>query len=525
MQPTDLQCDSPYVVTRNRVPKVDMMEMMSTTTQADEHEVGAESSISSESEDYDELNGAEYGGGDFTKQYNRQRRLHDAQHGLSETAPKRNPQQSHSDDMNIINKYVSRINLDDPTYGMVRQVDKSVDRANRATTEQVLDPRTRRILQKMINNEVVAEINGCISTGKEANVYHSVTANGAHCAIKIYKTSILVFKDRDKYVTGEFRFRKGYSRHNPRKMVKTWAEKEMRNLKRIHQAQIPSPEALFLKSHVLMMGLIGDEDGLAAPRLRDAQVFEDEYPVLYRQLLFYMRVMYHTCRLVHADLSEYNILYKEGLLYLIDVSQSVEHDHPRSLEFLRMDVKNVNDYFERVGVNVLSDRRVYDFVQSTELGMTREDAERELERLADLPEEDNDAVFQQAYIPQTLNQVFDPERDTDRIQRGEGKDLIYGHLLSMPEAKEAPSCGRSGSGSGSEDDNDNGVESDSSSEDDSQASGDEGANSPKGRKFEDKEAKRERKRQVKESARERRKDKIPKKEKKQAIKRSCKKGH
>jgi serine/threonine-protein kinase RIO1 len=48
----------------------------------------------------------------------------------------------------------------------------------------------------------------------------------------VYKTSILTFKDRDRYVTGEFRYRKGYCRHNPRKMVATWAEKEMRNLLR-----------------------------------------------------------------------------------------------------------------------------------------------------------------------------------------------------------------------------------------------------------------------------------------------------
>lgn len=48
--------------------------------------------------------------------------------------------------------------------------------------------------------------------------------------LQVYKTSILIFKDRDKYVSGEFRFRHGYCKHNPRKMVKTWAEKEMRNL-------------------------------------------------------------------------------------------------------------------------------------------------------------------------------------------------------------------------------------------------------------------------------------------------------
>lgn len=54
-------------------------------------------------------------------------------------------------------------------------------------------------------------------------------------AVKVFKTSILVFKDRDRYVSGEFRFRTGYSKSNPRKMVKLWAEKEMRNLKRCVQ--------------------------------------------------------------------------------------------------------------------------------------------------------------------------------------------------------------------------------------------------------------------------------------------------
>lgn len=38
------------------------------------------------------------------------------------------------------------------------------------------------------------------------------------------------FRDRDRYVQGDYRFRHGYCKHNPRKMVKTWAEKEMRNL-------------------------------------------------------------------------------------------------------------------------------------------------------------------------------------------------------------------------------------------------------------------------------------------------------
>lgn len=58
---------------------------------------------------------------------------------------------------------------------------------------------------------------------------------------QVYKTSILTFKDRDRYVSGEFRYRHGYAKHNPRKMVATWAEKEMRNLTRYVNGSILCP--------------------------------------------------------------------------------------------------------------------------------------------------------------------------------------------------------------------------------------------------------------------------------------------
>jgi RIO kinase 1 len=117
------------------------------------------------------------------------------------------------------------------------------DKQERATVEQVIDPKTRILLFKLINNGFISEIFGCMSTGKEANVYHASrtlpdTEEVQRLAIKIYKTSILVFKDRDRYVSGEYRFRHGYCKSNPRKMVKVWAEKEFRNLRRLGLAGI-----------------------------------------------------------------------------------------------------------------------------------------------------------------------------------------------------------------------------------------------------------------------------------------------
>ena len=98
-------------------------------------------------------------------------------------------------------------------------------------------------------------------------MYHALTPDSMHLALKIYKTSILIFKDRDKYVTGEYRFRRGYSRHNPRKMVRLWAEKEMRNLKRLVAASIRCPEPIEVRENVLVMKFLGDSDGWCVSHL------------------------------------------------------------------------------------------------------------------------------------------------------------------------------------------------------------------------------------------------------------------
>eukprot|EP00300_Choanocystis_sp_HF-7_P034595 c47451_g1_i1.p1 GENE.c47451_g1_i1~~c47451_g1_i1.p1 ORF type:complete len:282 (-),score=62.58 c47451_g1_i1:427-1176(-) len=228
-----------------------------------------------------------------------------------------------------------------------------------------MDPRTRMVLFKLLNQGTLTQLNGCISTGKEANVYHALARpglfDGAEIAVKIFKTSILEFKDRDRYISGEFRYRRGYCKHNPRKMVKTWAEKELRNLKRISAAGITCPKPLFTRLHVLLMEFIGT-DGWPAPRLRDAKLNAEKHQQCYIEVIKTMRIMFHKCRLVHADLSEYNILYFKKKLYFIDVGQAVEHDHPNAIEFLRMDCQNITDYFRKNDVAVMTPRQLFHFI-------------------------------------------------------------------------------------------------------------------------------------------------------------------
>jgi RIO kinase 1 len=345
-----------------------------------------------------------------------------------------------------LEKLAARINLNDDTgrhYAVLNnpKLDKDrnqhTDRANRAVTEQVLDPRTRMMLLKLINKNVIFEVNGCISTGKEANVYHAEGERGEHFALKIYKSTILTFKAREKYVEGEFRFRKGYSKHNPRKMVQVWAEKEFRNLKRLRVAGIPSPEPLLLKMHIMLMTFIGDEHGVAAPRLKDAKIDGDKAFELYGDCIKLMRIMYQECKLVHADFSEYNLLLHEGKIVVIDVGQAVEHDHPRALDFLRHDCRNIISFFRQFNVPTLTIRRLFDFI--TDVSIASEDLDRYLAiaHEAALLEVDDelkkvdDNVFSHSYIPRTLDDVIDIERDVDRIQSGDTEKLLYTKLTGL----------------------------------------------------------------------------------------------
>jgi len=457
-----------------------------------------------------------------------------------------------ADQLAALSKYSSRIAKIDQPYVMGAGVNRkgpssyanAKDKSDRATSEQVLDPRTRIILFKMIGRGLIQEVNGCVSTGKEANVYHATAPDGAHMALKIYKTSILIFKDRDRYVSGEYRFRRGYSKRNPRKMVRVWAEKEVRNLKRLVAAGIPCPEPIEVRENVLVMKFLGDKQGWASPRLKDAAISAEAYPSLYEELILNIRRMYHECKLVHADLSEYNILYHDSHLYVIDVSQSVEHDHPSAFDFLRSDIKNAEEFFGRFGVNCLGLRRCFEFVTREKLGGQLESNDADIfkqwlsektpepvdetsvtDKTSDAPgaSAHEDSVFMQSYIPRTLNEVYDPERDVELLAKGDGKTLIYADTIGLVDSSKrsnesVPQHVHFEVDDGSGTDSNVGSDDDSEDADENQDGKEYQSRKPRGHRHEDKEAKKERKKSVKVEAREKRKNKIPKAEKKRKVK-------
>lgn len=221
----------------------------------------------------------------------------------------------------------------------------------------------------------------------------------------------------------------------------------MRNYRRIHAARIPCPAPIFLKSHVLLMEFLG-ENGWPSPRLKDAGLREKHMREAYVQTIMIMRRLYQRCKLVHGDLSEYNLLWHRSQVYVIDVSQSVETDHPAALDFLRKDASNVNDFFNKSGkLDVMTTRQLFEFITTVISGGEEEEMKyldkvmkevQESQRLQSIQSEQerreqqqqtdvDEAVFMSSFLPRSLNQVAD--YDVRQIERGAVEET-YAHAVA-----------------------------------------------------------------------------------------------
>nr|XP_019596792.1 PREDICTED: serine/threonine-protein kinase RIO3 [Rhinolophus sinicus] len=284
-------------------------------------------------------------------------------------------------------------------YSEERRSARLHEKKEHSTAEKAVDPKTRLLMYKMINSGMLETITGCISTGKESVVFHAYGGSmedqkedskviPTECAIKVFKTTLNEFKNRDKYIKDAFRFKDRFSKLNPRKIIRMWAEKEMHNLTRMQRAGIPCPTVVLLKKHILVMSFIG-HDQVPAPKLKEVKLSSEEMQEAYYQTLQLMQQLYNECMLVHADLSEYNMLWHAGKVWLIDVSQSVEPTHPHGLEFLFRDCRNVSQFFQKGGVKeALNERELFNAVSGLNISADNEaDFLAEIEALEKMNED------------------------------------------------------------------------------------------------------------------------------------------
>jgi RIO kinase 1 len=213
------------------------------------------------------------------------------------------------------------------------------DADNLKVREDVFDEVTLLALYKLVHKKWLSVIGGSISTGKEANVFYG-ERDGAAIAIKIYRIRTANFTTMSSYIIGDRRF--SHVKKAKKELIFAWTRKEFSNLVRARDAGIAVPEPLVWDRNILVMSFIGEGE-IPYPQLRNAGL--EEPAETYGQITGIIDTLYNKAELVHADLSEFNILYGDKP-YLIDMGQSVTRDHPRALPFLMRDIRNINRYFK-----------------------------------------------------------------------------------------------------------------------------------------------------------------------------------
>lgn len=208
----------------------------------------------------------------------------------------------------------------------------------------VFDTPTLKTLYKLASKGIITAMGGVVSTGKEADVFHAIGENGRELAIKIYRINTSDFQKMEDYMIGDPRF--SNIRGTKKDIVFAWTKKELRNLERAIEVGIPAPAPVTSERNILIMDFIG-KDGVSAPRLKDVKLEEPQQ--VFDKVAEYMRLLYQEARLVHGDLSEYNILLYEERPVLIDMGQAVMLEHPMAREFLARDIKNIVRYFKKSG--------------------------------------------------------------------------------------------------------------------------------------------------------------------------------
>jgi RIO kinase 1 len=178
-----------------------------------------------------------------------------------------------------------------------------------------------------------------MSSGKEANVFLG-DRDGAALAMKIYRIQTANFTTMSSYIIGDRRF--SHVRKAKEELIFAGTRKEFSNLVRARDAGIPVPEPLVWDRNILIMSFIGEGE-IPHPQLRNVELEDPEKT--YAQITGIIDTLYNKAELVHADLSEFNILYGDKP-YLIDMGQSVTRDHPRALPFLMRDIRNINRFFK-----------------------------------------------------------------------------------------------------------------------------------------------------------------------------------
>ncbi len=190
-------------------------------------------------------------------------------------------------------------------------------------------------INTLVKAGVIDSFGQSLGVGKEADVYDALSADGKRIAVKFHRLGRISFR--------QTRRKRGYIREHSSWLFQSHvsAEKEFQAMQLVYKNGVSVPEPISQNRHVIAMGMI---EGAELSKYKEIQKPEK----ILKEILRNVRKAYLKAHVIHADLSEYNIILKpDGHILIIDWPQYVMSDHANAEELLERDLKNVLTFFNR----------------------------------------------------------------------------------------------------------------------------------------------------------------------------------
>ncbi len=190
-------------------------------------------------------------------------------------------------------------------------------------------------INSLVKAGIIESFGQSLGVGKEADVYDALNSDGKRIAVKFHRLGRISFR--------QTRRTRGYTREHSTWLFQSHvaAEKEFQAMKLAYDNGVSVPEPISQNRHVVAMGMI---EGAQLSKYKDIGNPEK----VLKEILRNLRKAYLKANLIHADISEYNIILKpDGHILIIDWPQAVKTDHANAAELLDRDIKNVLTFFSR----------------------------------------------------------------------------------------------------------------------------------------------------------------------------------
>jgi RIO kinase 1 len=216
-------------------------------------------------------------------------------------------------------------------------------------------------LESLLYDGLIDEVICQLMSGKEAQVY-VVRCGDTHRCAKVFKESTnRSFKQAVQYQEGRnvrnsrrARAMSKKTRYGQKEQENAWLNAEVDALKKLDAAGVRVPKPITFVDGVLLMELVTDADGDAAPRLGDLALSSAQALDYHHQVL--TEVVRMLCAgLVHGDLSPFNVLVDTNGPVIIDLPQAVNASGNNSAsKMLERDVENMRNYFGQFAPELLT---------------------------------------------------------------------------------------------------------------------------------------------------------------------------